>query len=149
MIKGATGVLLRPGVLVNGYCGCSEVIVFAGRLDRVLAVSAASGLFILGIGEGVARLDEPAPLLFWLPTLWGGALLVLAGGFLVKGNVRLSKVLVVAGCALGFVPSVWTLVMPALLVTLAIRAFTRPQPVEEAVADAHLHAPDIEPEISE
>jgi len=109
--------------------------VFAGRLDRVLTVSAASGLFILGIGELVARLDEPAPLLFWLPTLWGGALLILSGGFLVKGNVRLSKVLVIAGCALGFVPSVWTLVMPALLVTLAIRTFTRPQPVEKPTGE--------------
>lgn len=105
--------------------------MFTGRLDRVLAVSAASGLFMLGIAEGVARLEVPAPLLFWLPTLWGGALLILAGGFLVKGNVRLSKVLVIAGCALGFVPSLWTLVMPALLVTVAIRTFTRPQQVEK------------------
>lgn len=46
--------------------------MFTNRFDRVLAVVVVSGLSILGIGELIARLDEPMPLLFWLPTLWGG-----------------------------------------------------------------------------
>lgn len=28
--------------------------------------------FLLGLGELIVRVDEPSPLLFWLPTLWGG-----------------------------------------------------------------------------
>jgi hypothetical protein len=101
--------------------------VFNSRLDRVLAISAGAGLFVLGAGELVARLGEPMPLLFWLPTLWGGSALILAGALLVKENIRLAKVLVLLGCAVGFLPSVWTIVMPAMLMTLAIRTvLTRP-----------------------
>ena len=65
--------------------------MFNGRLDLLLAGATASGLLILGIGETIARLDEPMPLFFWLPTLWGGAALVFAGGFLVRGNPRLAS----------------------------------------------------------
>jgi hypothetical protein len=101
--------------------------VFNSRLDRVLAATACIGLLVLGSGELVARLGEPMPLLFWLPTLWGGCALILAGGLLVKENFLLAKVLVLVGCAVGFLPSVWTLVMPAVLMTLAIRTVvTRP-----------------------
>jgi hypothetical protein len=113
----------------------SEVLVLAGRFDRVLGALAVSGLFVLGIGEAIARLDDPMPLLFWLPTLWGGAALILVGGFLAAANSRLSKVLVLRGCAVGFLPSVWTLIMPALLVTLAIRTVSRTR-VEEPPSHA-------------
>ncbi|MEX2280614.1 MAG: hypothetical protein WEA76_11075 [Acidimicrobiia bacterium] len=102
--------------------------MFSTRIDRVLALSAVSVLTILGLGELIARLDDPTPLFFWLPTLWGGAALILAGGFLVKGNLRLAKTLVILGCAVGWTPSVWTLVMPVLLITLVIRTVrTRPK----------------------
>ncbi len=86
--------------------------MFHRRIDRVLAALAAVGLLILGIGEVITRLDEPGPLWFWLPTLWGGTTLILIGGFVSTENRRLSKVLVVGGCALGMLPSMWTLVMP-------------------------------------
>ncbi len=105
--------------------------MFNGRLDLLLARATASGLLILGIGETIARLDEPMPLFSWLPTLWGGAALVFAGGFVVRGNPRLAKVFVLVGCAAGFTPSAWTLVMPALLVTLAIRTISVPRPTAE------------------
>jgi hypothetical protein len=72
-------------------------------------------IFVLGTGELIARLGEPMPLSFWLPTLWGGCVLIFAGGFLVKENTRLAKGLVLLGCAVGFLPSVWTLVIPAML----------------------------------
>jgi hypothetical protein len=42
--------------------------------------------------------------LFWLPTLWGGCVLIFAGGLLVKENMRLAKVLVLLGCA-GWLPA--------------------------------------------
>jgi hypothetical protein len=98
--------------------------MFVGRLDRVLSALAASGLIILGIGEVVTRLDEPMPLLYWLPTLWGGAALILIGGIVGTDNTRLSKTLVLAGCIVGLMPSVWTLVMPVLLISLIIRTLT-------------------------
>jgi hypothetical protein len=105
--------------------------VFFGRLDRVLTALAASGLIILGIGEVLTRLNEPMPLLYWLPTLWGGAALILIGGIVGTDSTRLSKTLVVAGCAIGFMPSVWTLVMPALLITLIIRTLGTATPRSE------------------
>jgi hypothetical protein len=106
--------------------------VFNSRLDRALAISAGTGLFVLGVGELVARLGEPMPLWFWLPTLWGGCVLIFAGGLLVKENIRLARVLVLLGCAVGFLPSVWTLVMPAVLTTLAIRTVLS-RPVDQTL----------------
>lgn len=105
--------------------------MFNSRLDQLLAGATASGLLILGIGETIARLDEPMPLFFWFPTLSGGAAMVFAGGFLVRGNPRLAKVFVLVGCVAGFTPSAWTLVMPAFLVALAIRRISVPRPAPE------------------
>lgn len=105
--------------------------MFDRRIDRVLAALAAAGLIILGIAEVISRLDEPGPLWFWLPTLWGGATLILVGGFVPTENRLLSKVLVVAGCAIGLLPSMWTLVMPVLLITVIFRTLTAgPAPAE-------------------
>ncbi|CAN5271010.1 hypothetical protein BH24ACT7_BH24ACT7_10650 [soil metagenome] len=92
----------------------------------MLAGAVAGGLFILGAGELITRLGEPLPLLFWLPTLWGGAALVFVGSFRVPRMRRLSWVLVIAGAMLGFVPSVWTIVMPALIITLVVRTISGP-----------------------
>ena len=72
----------------------------------------------MGIAELIAHLDEPLPLLFWLPTLWGGAALVLIGVFRATG--RLSVVLVTLGAVLGFPPSAWTVLMPVLSLTLVV-----------------------------
>jgi hypothetical protein len=102
-----------------------EVLVFVGRLDRVLAVAAVGGLFILGAAELAVRLDDPMPLLFWLPTLWGGAALIVAGHRVGNDRLRIAKVIVLLGCAIGFVPSAWTLVMPVLLIAMAIRTISR------------------------
>lgn len=78
-------------------------------------------MFLLGVGEIIARLDDPLPLFFWLPTLWGGAALVLVGSFRVSHRERLSKTLVAVGAVVGFLPSAWTLLMPVLIITLVIR----------------------------
>ena len=109
--------------------------MFTSRIDRVIGVVAVAGLLILGAGEMIARLDEPAPLFFWLPTLWGGAALILTGGFLVERRTRPARALVLFGCAAGLMPSLWTLVMPALLATLAIRAVTATRPIDEPVGE--------------
>ena len=104
--------------------------MLVSRFDRVLGALTVSGLVILGIGEVITRVDEPTPLLFWLPTLWGGAASILIGGFVMTRNIRVSKALVIAGCALGFLPSFWTMVMPVLLLVLVIRTLIGTRPVE-------------------
>lgn len=75
-----------------------------------------------GLAELLLRLDDPAPLIFWLPTLWGGAALVLAGSFMANRNDGVSRSMVLLGSALGFLPSAWTLLMPVLIVVLIFRA---------------------------
>jgi hypothetical protein len=77
-------------------------------------------LLLLGVAEFVVRLDEPWPLLFWLPTLWGGGTLVLVGVFGTRGHPRRALFLVVAGVLLGFLPTVWTVVMPVLSIVLVV-----------------------------
>lgn len=88
------------------------------------------GFLALGVAELVARLDDPLPLLFWLPTLWGGGVLVLAGVFGAVARPALSTVLVVVGTVLGLLASVWTILMPVLgltLIALTIFDTGRPQ----------------------
>jgi hypothetical protein len=102
--------------------------VFVNRFDRVLAIVVAGGLFLLGVGELVSRLDEPGPLLFWLPTLWGGAALVVLGSFRASGNTSMSKAFVIIGALLGLTPSAWTVVLPILIITLVVRTVaSRPE----------------------
>ncbi len=83
------------------------------------------GFVILGIGEFVVRLDEPAPLLFWLPTLWGGGALVLYGVFGKSVTPRNSRLLVLLGSVLGFLPTVWTVILPILSLVLVILTIKR------------------------
>lgn len=69
------------------------------------------------------RLDDPLPLLFWLPTLWGGGALVLLGTFRETLAQR-SRVLVICGSFLGFVPSAWTILMPLMIIALVALTVT-------------------------
>lgn len=90
------------------------------RAQRIVGGVLGGGLLLLGVAELVTRLDEPAPLLFWLPTLWGGGALVLVGVFGVRGNPQRSLLCVIVGAVLGFLPSAWTVVMPLLSVALIV-----------------------------
>lgn len=95
--------------------------LFRTRFDRALAGVVVGGLFLQGIPELLFRLEDPMPLLFWLPTLWGGAACVLVGSFRVNRTERFSKTLVILGAGLGFLPSAWTVLMPILIVVLVVR----------------------------
>lgn len=102
------------------------------QATRILGAIVGGGFLILGVAELVARLDEPLPLLFWLPTLWGGGILVLLGVFRTTARPSLSIALVVVGTAAGLLASVWTILMPVLgltLVSLTILNASRQDPV--------------------
>lgn len=95
--------------------------LFQTRFDRVLAAIVGGGFVLQGLAEMLLRLDEPGPLIYWLPTLWGGAALVLLGSFRVNPSVGISRTMVLLGAAIGFLPSAWTLLMPVLIVVLILR----------------------------
>lgn len=90
------------------------------RATRILGAVVGGGFLILGVAELVARLDDPLPLLFWLPALWGGGALVLIGVFRTTAHPTLSIALVVVGTAAGLLASFWTILMPVLGLTLVV-----------------------------
>jgi hypothetical protein len=65
------------------------------RATRILGAIVGGGFLILGVAELVARLDSPLPLLFWLPALWGGGVMVLIGVFRTTAHPALSIAFVV------------------------------------------------------
>lgn len=95
------------------------------RATRTLAAVVGGGFFALGVVELLIRLDDPLVLLFWLPTLWGGASLVLAGAFRSEARPQLGVALVIAGAFLGSLASAWTLIMPLLAVALVALTVVR------------------------
>ena len=74
----------------------------------------------LGVAELVTHLDEPLSLFFWLPALWGGGALVLAGVFRATVRPWLSDALVIIGAFLGLLATAWTVLMPVLILTLVV-----------------------------
>lgn len=105
------------------------------RVRQIVGAVLGGGLLLLGVAELVTRLDEPAPLLFWLPTLWGGGALVLLGVFRVRSSTQRSLVCVILGALLGFLPSAWTVVMPLLSIALIFLTIQQPS-VERSSSDA-------------
>lgn len=97
--------------------------MFQSRGDRILAAIVAGVMVLMGAAELAARLDDPAPLFFWLPTLWGGAALILTGGLFRPAGTS-SKVLVVVGGVIGLLPTAWTVIVPILTLILIYRALT-------------------------
>lgn len=98
--------------------------MFRTKFDRVLAGLVGGGLAFLGFAELLTRVSEPGPLVYWLPTLWGGAVLVLVGSFRRGISRRTSQILIIVGVVLGLQPSIWTLIMPILSIALVYRTLT-------------------------
>jgi hypothetical protein len=91
------------------------------RARRIFGAVVGGGFLILGFVELGVRLDDPLlPLLFWLPALWGGGVMVLIGVFRTTAHPTLSIALVVVGTAVGLLASFWTIVMPVLGLTLVV-----------------------------
>ena len=92
----------------------------ARRTIRILGAIVGGALIFLGFGEFIVRLDEPAPLLFWLPTLWGGGGSILFGVFGKNVATRNRRIFVIVGAAMGLLPSMWTVILPILSSVLVI-----------------------------
>ncbi len=95
------------------------------RAIRILGALVGGGLFFLGVAELIVRLDDLAPLAFWLPTLWGGSGLILVGVFDKRVKPQLSRSLVIIGAVIGFLPSSWTVIMPLLSIALVVLVVRR------------------------
>lgn len=80
-----------------------------------------SVLLGLGVAESVRVLRSgDGGLAFWLGTTAGGGALILAGTLLDDLMPRPALVMTVVGCVAGILPTMWTLVLPLLLLTLAV-----------------------------
>jgi hypothetical protein len=82
-------------------------------------------LGILLIADGVAetvRLTRSGDggLAFWFGTLVGGGSLILAGSVLRTRFARVGPTLVLIGCVVAIVPTMWTIIVPMLLLALLI-----------------------------
>lgn len=83
------------------FLGC--LLIVAGIAETVRVVRSGDGGFV-----------------FWFGTLVGGGILVLIGTLLQPRRPRLGLVLTAIGCLLGILPTIWTLIVPVLLVVLVI-----------------------------
>ncbi len=78
-------------------------------------------LVVAGIAETVRLVRTgDGGLWFWFPTLVGGGLLVAAGTLLLPGSPTLGCALTTVGALAGILPTMWTLVVPVLLLVLII-----------------------------
>ena len=91
------------------------------RLTYWLGIILGVLLIVDGIAETV-RLTRSGDggFAFWFGTLVGGGSLVLAGTLLRTRFARVGPVLVMTGCVLGLMPTMWTIVFPLLLLALLI-----------------------------
>jgi hypothetical protein len=88
------------------------------------------------VGAGIAEtirviVSGDGGLVFWFGTLVGGGVLVLSGTLLQSSRTWPGFSLLAAGCALGMLPTMWTLVVPILLLALV---FLSLRDAQEAMA---------------
>lgn len=94
---------------------------------RWFAISMGWLLVALGTAETVRVVRSgDGGLAFWFGTLVGGGALILGGVALADRRPTASRALVVAGSVAGMLPTMWTLVVPALLVTLIVLRLNTP-----------------------
>ncbi len=94
-------------------------IVVGGLL---IAFGAAETVRLVRSGDG--------GFVFWFGTLVGGGLLVLSGTLLLPRRPTTGCVLTVAGCVAGLLPTMWTVVVPFILIALAVAAVNQVETAE-------------------
>jgi hypothetical protein len=96
---------------------------------RRFAIVMGSLLVVLGIAETVRVLRSgDGGLAFWFGTLVGGGTLILVGVALTERRPAAARALVVVGALAGILPTMWTVVIPALLAVLIVLRVRRPEP---------------------
>jgi len=74
-----------------------------------------------GVAETVRVLSSgDGGLLFWFGTLAGGGGLILVGTLVMPHRPMHGAVLTTMGCIAGLLPTMWTVIVPVMLVSLAI-----------------------------
>jgi hypothetical protein len=92
-----------------------------GRRTWWLGIAVGSLLLALGVAETVRVVTgDSGGLAFWFGTLVGGGTLVLAGTLLAERMPGPALGLTILGCVAGILPTIWTLVVPLLLITLVV-----------------------------
>ena len=88
---------------------------------RWMGIALGVLLIAAGVAETVRLMRSgDGGFIFWFGTLVGGGTLILAGTVLRARSSRTGWPLVVTGCILGIPGTVWTIVFPLLLITLAV-----------------------------
>lgn len=87
---------------------------WSGMLLGCLLVAAGIAETVRAVRSG----DGGIP--FWFGTLVGGGALVLAGTLVSARRPTHGFVLTTIGCVVGLVPTMWTVIVPVLLVTQAV-----------------------------
>lgn len=81
--------------------------------------------FVLGVVETITHLDEPISLVFWIPALFGGGMLVLVGVFWVTTPGWLSIGLVAVGLFATSLATAWTVIIPLATIALFVLVILR------------------------
>ena len=86
-----------------------------------LGLVLGSLLVVTGVAETVRVVRSgDGGLWFWLPTLVGGGVLLLAGTLLMPRQPGKGWAFLCSGCMLGILPMMWTVLVPVLLIVLCV-----------------------------
>lgn len=92
-----------------------------GRRTWWLGIAVGALLLAMGVAETVRLVTgDGGGLAFWFGTLVGGGALVIAGTLLAERMPAPALGLTILGCAVGILPTLWTIVVPLLLITLVV-----------------------------
>lgn len=93
---------------------------WARRLGGFLGVF----FLLMGVAEAIGHLSDPVSLLFWLPALWGGGVLILLGVFRIRQPWASLTVVGVGGVA-AMLATMWLVVPPLLTATPIVLVVSR------------------------
>ena len=84
--------------------------------------------------EGPLPRSGDGGIYFWFPTLVGGGVLIIVGTLVASGRPTLGFVLTMLGGFVAIVPTMWTVLVPILLVVLLV---SRARQMSAAGGHAH------------
>ena len=93
-------------------------------------------LVVAGIAETIRLVRSgDGGFWFWFSTLVGGGALVVAGTLVLPRRPMPGWALTCLGSVLGILPTVWTLIVPGLLVGLVVATARQASATEQGAAD--------------